>query len=124
MKKVAVILSLLISGCVSLGGKMDIAKAKTTVETLEQKINKGNYDSLSKFYSEQMNLSENDAQRIDKFKKLHDVEGDLVSTECTSAVNGTDPDDRSCVNLVYTVKYTKLTTTESLRLLMKVVITK
>jgi hypothetical protein len=112
MKKFAVILSLFVAGCVSLGGKMDQAKAKAAVEALEQQISKGDY-ALSKFYSEQMNLSENDAQRADKFKKLHDAEGDFVSMECTSAANGTDPNDRSCVNLVYTIKHTKLTTIEN-----------
>jgi uncharacterized protein YceK len=111
MKKLAIIFAVVIAGCSSVM-KLDQQKAKDLVEALEQKINSGDYAGTTQYYSEVMNRNQTPDQLAEKFKKIKAAVGDFVSMECISCKNGTDENDMPCVNLVYTVKHTKVNTTE------------
>lgn len=112
MKKLFIVLSILSIatwGC----GHVDQAKAKALVVSLIQKIDSGKYDETSAYYTDEFNASESLNLRIAKYQALKDVFGNVVSMQCISAKDSTDPTDRPIVYLVYRVKHTKLTSRET-----------
>lgn len=113
MKKSFLFFIVLITGCFLAGYKVDPAKAKALIESLEQKIASGDYAGTAQYYGDVMNRSETTEQRVEKFKSLHDVLGDYQSMECISVKDTTDANDIPCLYLVYRIKHTKLTSIES-----------
>jgi hypothetical protein len=100
---------LICAGC----GKVDQNKAKTLVESLIHKIDSGAYSQTSNYYTEEFNASESVEARTEKYQKLKEATGSLVSLECTSVKTATDPDDRPIVELIYQVKFANITMLEA-----------
>jgi len=112
MKKLFVVLTvttLAWMGC----GKVDQNKAKALVENLIHIVDSGKYDKTSAYYTDEFNAGESIAVRIQKYKDLKDVFGDVQSMQCISVKDSTDPEDRPIVQFVYKVTHTKLTSLEA-----------
>jgi hypothetical protein len=112
MKKLFVVLTVVTIACLSCG-KVDPNKAKALVVSLIQKTDSGKYDETSKFYTDEFNAGESLAARTDKYQQLKNVFGNVLSIDCISEKDSTDPDDRPIVLLIYKVKHTKLTSLEA-----------
>lgn len=111
MKKIFFVLpvaAIVFYGC----GKVEPNKAKALVVSLIYTIDSGKYDKTSAYYTDEFNEGESLNARIQKYKALKDVFGDVQSIECISEKDSTDMFDRPIVHLVYRVKHTKLTSIE------------
>jgi len=111
MKKLFVVLSIVIMACISCG-KVEPNKAKALVQSLIQKIDSGKYAETSSYYTDEFNAGESLDVRTEKYEKLKEVFGDVVSMECILEKDSTDFTDRPIVELVYRIKHTKLTSLE------------
>jgi hypothetical protein len=113
MKKLFVILTvttIAFWGC----GKVEPNKAKALVESLIHKEDSGKYAETSNYYSEEFNQSASLEARTEKYQKLKEVFGDVVSMECIKVKGDTtDFNDRPILQLVYRIKHTKLTSLEA-----------
>lgn len=100
---------LIVAGCFS--GKPDVEKAKKVAEDYLQKIDKGDYDNAWKLYSPEFSMSESPESRIEKFKKLKEVFGDIQSMELVSSsiIEGDEG-----VELNYKVTHSQRTSLEKL----------
>jgi hypothetical protein len=94
-------------------GKVDPIKAKALVVSLIQKIDSGKYNETSAYYTDEFNAGESLDARIEKYKALKDALGNVVSIQCISEKDTTDPNDRPIIQLMYRVKHTKLTSLEA-----------
>lgn len=112
MKKLFIALSILAITAWSCG-RVDQTKAKALVTSLIQKIDSGKYNETSAYYTDEFNAGESLSARTQKYEELKDALGNVVSVQCISAKDSTDPDDRPIVQLIYKVKHTKLTTLEA-----------
>jgi hypothetical protein len=112
MKKLIYLFAVILIACIGCG-KVDPTKAKELVQTLIQKIDSGKYAETEKFYTDEFNASESLEARAEKYKKLKEVFGNVVSVECISEKKSIDPDDRPIVELLYKVKHTNLTSLEA-----------
>jgi hypothetical protein len=112
MKKLFLLATVIVIACVGCG-KVDPEKAKVLVQSLIQKIDSGKYAETSNYYTDEFNAGESLDARTDKFKKLKEVFGNVVSLECISEKKSIDPDDRPTVELVYKIKHANLTSLES-----------
>jgi len=112
MKKLFIVLCIV---CVATWGcgHVDQTKAKALVVSLIQKIDSDKYDETSAYYTDEFNAGESLSVRIAKYKELQDAFGNVVSMQCISIKDSTDPDDRPIVKLMYRVKHTKLTSLEA-----------
>ena len=99
--------------------KMDLAKAKETAEGCLKTIDKGDYAKVkSDFYSSE--LGEQSAEELEsKFKKLKEVTGDIQSIELIESAISNTPGEEPKVMLTYTVKHTKIATTEKFVIIME-----
>ena len=109
MKKLCGVLILFLAAC---SANLDQYKAKALTDELIQKINSGAYNELSPYYTDELNEGEPIAARTEKFKKLKDVLGDVVSTQIVSEKDSTTQDETNCIILIYNVKHTKYTSRE------------
>ena len=112
MKKLFFISGIAIITCYGCG-HVDQPKAKALVVSLIQKIDSGKYNETSKYYTDEFNAGESLDARMAKYKELQEAFGNVVSIECISAKDSTDPTDRPIVQLMYRVKHTKLTSLEA-----------
>jgi hypothetical protein len=101
------------------GEKMDLAKAKETAEGCLKTIDKGDYAKVkSDYYSTE--LGEQSAEELEnKFKKLKEVTGDIQSIELIESAISNAPGEEPKVMLTYSVKHTKITTTEKFVIIMQ-----
>lgn len=112
MKKLFYLFVVILIACAGCG-KVDPNKAKALVQSLILKIDSGKYAETSNYYTDEFNEAESLDARIEKYKKLKEVLGDVQSMECISEKDSTDFDDRPTVELIYKVKHTKLTSLEA-----------
>src|ERR1700743_2005251 len=112
MKNLLFILAAIVLFCCSCG-KVNSDKAKALVVSLIQKTDSGKYNETSAYYTDEFNAGESLDARIEKYKELKDAFGNVVSIQCISEKDSTDPDDRPIVQLLYRVKHTKLTSLEA-----------
>jgi hypothetical protein len=92
--------------------KMELPKAKEVAEACLNAIAKEDYAKVKgEYYSDALGAAS--ADELDsKFKKLKDVMGEMQSFELTdSAVNNNSGEEPNVI-LTYTVKHSKVTTTE------------
>lgn len=101
----------LICGCFAFGN-LDHNKAKAAVEALIKAENTTDYKSTSQYYTDDFNSSETMDARTSKLEQMHDAFGDLTGMDLVTIKDTTDPNELKCVELIYKVKHTKLTSVE------------
>ena len=91
----------------------DPEKAQVFIEDFMNKINAGNMENLSEYYSEEMNNGEDDAARIAKYKQLDLALGRTLSFHLLSSKSGNEPDSPAYVTFIFEVKHSKQTVIET-----------
>lgn len=112
MKKLFVVASIIAIAC-SGCANVDQGKAKVLVQNLIRTIDSGDYAGTSKYYTEEFNAGESLDARTEKYKILKETFGDVVSMQCISVKDSTDPDDRPIVMLTYKINHSKLPSLEA-----------
>jgi hypothetical protein len=112
MKKLFVVLAVVTIACMGCG-KVDQTKATALVENLIHTIDSGDYAATPKYYTDEFNAGESLQVRTQKYKDLKDAFGNVISMQCISVKDSTDPEDRPIVMMIYQVNHTKLTSLEA-----------
>ncbi len=105
------VLAIILASC-SLE-KPNVEKAKAAAEACLKAIDKGDVATVrNEYYTSEFVQAETEEQLKDKFQKLKEVTGPLVSMEATQASLQEETGTESCVLLTYSVKHERVTTRE------------
>ena len=110
-----IVFSLLIYGC-SL--KVDQPKAKQLVENLLTDLKNENFSNLDRYYISSFNESEPKDKKIEKYNRLKEVMGPIVSYEFVFANEKyNDYSNIKILELIYNVNGTKLKVRETFQVI-------
>jgi hypothetical protein len=112
MKKVIILLLTitLFNACSS--DKLEISEAKKAAENLIQELDKGNYNNLATYFTDNYNAAESSEKLIEKYKKLKDILGTVTSVLLTDSVLEEKTGEESKWVLTYVVQHTKINSQE------------
>lgn len=111
VKTLVAAFAILLAGC-NLE-KPNAEKAKAVAEACLKAIDKGDVATVrNEYYTSEFVEAETEEQLKDKFTKLKEVTGPLVSMEATQAALQEETGTESCVLLTYSVKHERVTTRE------------
>jgi hypothetical protein len=98
----------------SCARKVDEVKAKKLTSDLLEDTKKENYNNMDKYYTSSFNESEPLEKKIEKYNRLKDVMGPIISWELTSSKQSYDSDRGiNQLELKYKVKCQRLTVDET-----------
>jgi hypothetical protein len=118
MKKYLSFLSVLLLFTTSCSLTVDQPKAKQLVENLLNDLKNENFAALDKYYISTFNESEPAEKKIEKYNRLKEVAGSIVSFEFVTAEEKYDNDTNiKFLELVYHVKCSRLTLKETFRVM-------
>lgn len=114
MKKYIPFISILLLTLPSCSLTVDQPKAKQLVESLLNDLKNENFADLDKYYISTFNESEPAEKKIEKYNRLKEVAGSIVSFEFVTAAEKYDNDTNiKFLELVYHVKGSRLTLKET-----------
>ena len=116
MKKLTFLLLIAISFWECTGIDMEMDKAKSTAEKAITLIGNEEFEKLTELYSTDFSASEPKDVRLEKFKKIIDATGPVISFELADSNMVSEIGEESRITLIYNVKHTNLNTVETYKI--------